>query len=306
MKPLFLDKKTKLNSKSAPRSGSPTAHPPRRKLHADTEDGDFAEPGFFSSLTKYTFITLLLTIGIGTLLYVNREKWGISHYFEHLPFKENTPKPDPETYAALISELEQNRILFKQLYLNAGNTAEKENIIKQASHLLEETLPKMMRCWLGHPWDYHGTATIPGKGKIACGYYIAVIMRDAGFKINRSSLAQQASQNIIRTFVDSKQHFEIKTNTPYSEYVADITKRYEGIHIVGLDSHVAFIVIKYGKMRFIHSKGQAYVVDEDEASASTLEKSRYRVISNISRNKNVIKKWLLEKPFSTVTNNSSS
>jgi len=158
----------------------------------------------------------------------------------------------------------------------------------------------MMRCWLGHPWAYEGTATIPGEGKIACGYFVSTIMRDAGFKINRIRVAQQASQNIIRTFVDHSKSYEVRTNTPYDEYVDDISKKYEGIHIVGLDMHVAFIVIKDGEMRFIHSGGlQKCVVDEGRNEAYSLENSNYRVISNISRNRNVIKKWILGKPFNT-------
>ena len=158
----------------------------------------------------------------------------------------------------------------------------------------------MMRCWLGHPWDFNGIATIPGEGEIACGYFVSTIMRDAGFKINRIRVAQQPSQNIIRTFVDKREFFEIKTNTPYQEYVDDITKNYQGIQIVGLDKHVAFIVIKDGEMRFIHSGGlQKCVVDEGRNEAHSLENSNYRVISNISRNRNAIKKWILGKPFST-------
>lgn len=126
-------------------------------------------------------------------------------------------------------------------------------------------------------------------------------MRDAGFKIDRIRVAQQASQNIIRTFVESKEFYEVKTNTPYTKYVDDISKKYEGIHIVGLDKHVAFIVIKNGEMRFIHSGGLLKrVVDEGRNDAYSLEKSNYRVISNISRNRNVIKKWILGEAFVTV------
>lgn len=159
----------------------------------------------------------------------------------------------------------------------------------------------MMRCWLGHPWDFNGVATVPGEGKIACGYFITTIMRDAGFKIDRVRLAQQASQNIIRTFVEDRELYEIKTNTPYAKYVEDISKKYEGIHIVGLDKHVAFIVIKDGEMRFIHSGGRLKrVVDEGKDDANSLQKSNYRVISNISRNENVIKKWILGETFVTV------
>ena len=158
----------------------------------------------------------------------------------------------------------------------------------------------MMRCWLGHPWDFNGTATVPGEGKIACGYFVSVIMRDAGFKIDRIRVAQQPSQNIIRTFVNTSNNYEIKTQTPYNQYLQHITQKYEGIHIVGLDKHVAFIVIKNGNMRFIHSGGLLRkVVDEAPDEAYALEHSNYRVISNISRNPQVIRRWLLGESFPT-------
>ena len=292
MKPSFLDKKSK--TKSRPRSNSS-----RRRVHADTASPP-PSPGLISLVIKFTSIILVLILGTGTLLYIKRDQWGINTLFKNNQAQETKAKPDPARYASLISELSANRKLFKTLYIGASTDIERQQIITQASALLEESLPPMMRCWLGHPWAYEGIATIPGEGKIACGYFVSTIMRDAGFKINRIRVAQQASQNIIRTFVDNSKSYEVRTNTPYDEYVDDISKKYEGIHIVGLDMHVAFIVIKDGEMRFIHSGGlQKCVVDEGRNEAYSLKNSNYRVISNISRNNNAVKKWILGEPFNT-------
>ena len=237
--------------------------------------------------------------GTGVLLYLKRDDWAINTLFNNNS-EETTPVPDPAKYTLLTTQLEQNRAELRMRYLRAETNLERQNIITEASSLIEDRLPAMMRCWLGHPWDFNGTATVPGEGKIACGYFVTTIMRDAGFKINRVRVAQQPSQNIIRTFVEDREFYEIKTNTPYLKYLDHINAKYEGIHIVGLDKHVAFIVIKDGEMRFIHSKGYACVVDEAQQEASALKNSNYRVISNISRNKNVIKKWILGKTFVTV------
>jgi hypothetical protein len=311
MTPPFLEKNNK--HKSGSRSGSRSqlksvtkSNSPRKRISADTS-APTPSKSLIRRLTQFITLILLLSLGIGTLLYIKRDQWGISAYLKNYLSQEIQPKPgpkpipDPEKYAALTAQIIAERDKLKTRYLNAATRAEQTQIIDEASVLLENTLPEMMRCWLGHPWDFHGTATTPGEGKIACGYFITVIMRDAGFNINRIKVAQQPSQNIIRTFVNDRSAFEVKTNTPYQDYVNHITKNYEGIHIVGLDKHVAFIVIKDQEMRFIHSGGLQYcVVDEDKTNAHALEHSNYRVISNISRNPQVLKMWILNEGFPTV------
>jgi hypothetical protein len=246
-------------------------------------------------------------VSAGITSYKNRDQWGITAFLNHYSTKNSEPErkpqyiPDPEKYATLRAQLIAQRDKLKARYLVADTRAEQAQIIDEASVLLENILPEMMRCWRGHPWDYNGTATIPGEGKIACGYFVSVVMRDAGFDINRIKVAQQPSQNIIRTFVNDRTAYEVKSNTPYQDYVSHITNNYEGIHIVGLDKHVAFIVIKDKEMRFIHSGGlHLCVVDEDKNDAYALEHSNYRVISNISRNPIVLKKWILNEAFPTV------
>lgn len=272
---------------------------PRKRVRADTSP---PVNNSRSTLFNCTNLILIFLISTGALIYIKRNEWGISNIIkEHLAKSILAPTPNPEKYKQLTAQLESERTQLRLRYSNARTGAEREAIISEASELLENILPEMMRCWLGHPWDFNGVATVPGEGKIACGYFITTIMRDAGFKIDRVRLAQQASQNIIRTFVEDRELYEIKTNTPYPKYIEDISKKYEGIHIVGLDKHVAFIVIKDGEMRFIHSGGKLKrVVDEGRDDANSLQKSNYRVISNISRNENVIKKWILGETFVTV------
>ena len=314
MKPSFIQRakttessatskpKTKQAKKTAKKTAGRVPPPSsRRKLKSETiEEEEFEqeqEPGFFASLIKYTLI-LSLFVG-GVVLYIQRHDWGLTQAFESSePAK---PKPNPEKYTALIAELKSQREQLKQEYLNAASASQQQEILGHASYLLEETLPQMMRCWLGHPYDFNGTATVPGEGKIACGYFVSVIMRDAGFDINRIRVAQQPSQNIIRTFVDHKVNYEIKVGIPYPDYVDHIMNKYEGIQIVGLDTHVAFVVIQNGEMRYIHASAGSdrCVVDEDKENASSLKHSNYRVISNISRNSDVIKRWILGDSFPT-------
>jgi hypothetical protein len=43
------------------------------------------------------------------------------------------------------------------------------------------------------------TSETPGRGEIACGYFVSTVLRDAGFGVERVRLAQQASERIVRT-----------------------------------------------------------------------------------------------------------
>ena len=81
----------------------------------------------------------------------------------------------------------------------------------------------------------------------------------------------------------------------------EVEARGPGIFIVGLDSHVAFLVVGEPGIRFIHSSGANpwCVVDESRDEATTLRLSRYRVAGNLTANQEVLEGWLLGRPFKT-------
>ena len=89
--------------------------------------------------------------------------------------------------------------------------------------VLEQALPAMMRCWLGTPWDFNGTAKGPGAGKIACGYFVATVLKDAGFQVDRYQLAQQPSENILRSFLP-KDACDLSVGKDYQAFASDVGK----------------------------------------------------------------------------------
>lgn len=209
------------------------------------------------------------------------------------------PIPNPETYAVLVGEIDYHRKKLASQYKKAKTDTEREAIIHSAKNFLEITMPELMLCWLGTPWDYNGTATTPGDGKVACGYFVSIIMRDSGFEVQRIKLAQQPSQNILRTFLPRDQ-LEIKVGTDYGAYMQSIRQREHGIYIIGLDRHVGFLVNNAKGLNFIHSGGvHRRVVTESESAATSIQDSSYRVIGNLTNNKDLIKRWLLRDRFPT-------
>lgn len=211
------------------------------------------------------------------------------------------PVPDPETYTLLSDELERHRQRLSQAYQEASTDEERVRIIALARNLLEKSLPRLMRCWLGTPWDFNGTAHEPGAGKVACGYFVSSVLQDAGFRVEWGPLAQQPSQNILNTFLP-KEEMKIRVGVEYDQFLEEVSASGAGVYIVGLDSHVAFLVVRpSGEIRFIHSSGANpwCVVDESRNEAKVLRSSRYRVSGNITANGEVLRSWLLGADFRT-------
>ena len=203
------------------------------------------------------------------------------------------PKPDPKTYATLTKDLERWRNDLAARHAKAKTTVERAAVEADARILLETALPAMMRCWLGTPWDFNGTAKGPGDGKIACGYFVATVLKDAGFQVDRYQLAQQPSENILRSFIP-RESCALSVGKEYRLFAEEVGKREPGVYVVGLDTHVAFIVVRDGGFRFIHSSGSRpwCVVDESPGEAGVLQRSNWRMLGNLTAGSNVLRRWL--------------
>lgn len=203
------------------------------------------------------------------------------------------PKPDPQRYAVLVSELQRWRVDLAKKHKQAKSPAERAAVEHDARIVLETTLPEMMRCWLGTPWDFNGTAAKPGGGRIACGYFVSTVLMDAGFKVDRYQLARQPSGNILRSFLQ-KDDCRLTVDQPYDQFAASMAAAEPGIYLLGLDTHVGFLVVKAGDYRMLHSSGCEpwCVVDEDRDHAWALRKSSWRMTGNLTADRGVIRRWL--------------
>lgn len=202
-------------------------------------------------------------------------------------------QPDPKTYAVLTKDLERWRKELAERHRKARTAAERAAVEAEARSVLEAALPAMMHCWLGTPWDFNGTAKGPGAGKIACGYFVATVLQDAGFRVDRYQLARQASGNIMRSFL-AKDACALTVGEDYQAFASRVEKREPGVYVVGLDTHVAFLVVGGGGFRFIHSSGSRpwCVVDEGRAEADVLQRSSWRMLGNLTADPAVLRRWL--------------
>ncbi|MBK1853456.1 hypothetical protein JO972_00640 [Verrucomicrobiaceae bacterium 5K15] len=220
-------------------------------------------------------------------------------YLQRAESEKPAPIPDPETYAVTVEEIRFHREKLSRQYQQASTEAERKEVLASARSLLELTMPSLMRCWLGTPWDFNGTASAPGGGKVACGYYVSTIMRDSGFEVQRIRLAQQPSQNILLTFLPRKK-LSIRVGMDYEDFMQSMREKEHGIYIIGLDKHVGFLVHNEQGLQFLHSGGVLRrVVDENQDDAYSIQASNYRVVGNICADDAVLIKWLRNEPFPT-------
>lgn len=210
-----------------------------------------------------------------------------------------TFQPDPKTYATLTAELERWRVELGKQHAVAKTEAQRKIVENDARIVLEKTLPAMMRCWLGTPWDFNGTAAKPGGGRIACGYFVATVLQDAGFRVDRYELAQQPSGNILQTFL-AKNSCPLTIGQDFDDFANALEKREPGIYLVGLDTHVGFLVVDQGGFRMIHSSGSRpwCVMDESRDEAHALQKSNWRMIGNLTSDPQVLKRWIKAEKIS--------
>jgi len=242
------------------------------------------------SLKAATAAVLLLALGGGGW-------WAWKSYGEEM-FRivferEAKPEPDAERYATLVSELERWRGDLRKAHAKARTAEERAAVEKDARVILELVMPEMMRCWLGTPYDFNGTAEKPGGGKVACGYFVSTVIRDAGFRVNRYKLAQQPSENILRTFLKSDGCL-LKAGQDFESYTKWVEGMEPGVYLMGLDSHVGFIVNGAEGTRFYHSSGwqKRGVVNEAGNKAGALRHSNWRMIGGLTANPEVIRTWL--------------
>ena len=147
--------------------------------------------------------------------------------------------------------------------------------------------------WYGTSWDFNGTTQTPGKGFIACGYFVSTVLRDAGIPLNRVKLGQSASQVFIKTFANKK-GTKIFSDKPLDSTLNFIKSKGIGLFIIGLDFHVGFIYNDGKNIWFIHSKwsNPKAVVKENAAESGILYYSKYRIVGKISNNKMLLDSWV--------------
>lgn len=201
------------------------------------------------------------------------------------------PKPkgkDSVTYQQFLSSIDSSRLLFKSKY----STNPKE--IKQVKDYFIQIIGSdLYSYWQGTPWDYNGTTTIPQKGKIACGYFVTTVLKDAGIKLNRYKLAVCPSFTMMEELT-SKKDIKNLSSLNYSEFADWLHQYGKSVFIIGLDYHTGFIVNDGKECWFIHSNYiyKIGVIKEKITESNALKASKTRYITCLTDNEKFLRNWL--------------
>lgn len=199
----------------------------------------------------------------------------------------------PQTLAAIAAR--RGELL--SVYQAAAEGRDREAVVAEArQYLLTILLSDLLPAWYGTTWAFEGISETPGKGQIACGYFVTTTLRDAGLKLPRVRLAQQASQVIIRSLCDPAT-IKLYHAKPMSEITSYLDRHGPGIYVVGLDSHTGFVVNDGTHQAFIHSSyftPPRAVCAERLDTDNPLTQSRYRMIGKLLGDAQVVQ-WLRQE-----------
>jgi hypothetical protein len=165
--------------------------------------------------------------------------------------------------------------------------AEKE---KAFAHAVTKTIAP---AWLGTKWDFNGITEVPQQGKIACGYFVTTVLRDAGLPIERVKLAQCASEKLVTTLVQDK-YVKRFSHVAMDDFMTYLKLNGFGLYVIGLDNHTGFIFNDGLDIWFIHSTfiGTGDVQKEKAAGSTILKNSKYRIVGKLSEDELVLGKWI--------------
>jgi hypothetical protein len=266
--------------------------------------------------SKILIVGSLCIFGIMALIVASKEKYSKLPETETLITKKTAtpvsreawalPDPTPNDardYEAVLAKLEAERRALALRYQQATSSGEQDEVIAQARTVVTRSIyAEIFPSWYGTAWDFYGTTEVPQQGKIACGYFVSTVLRDAGWGVQRVRLAQQASENIILSLTTAP-YVKRFRRVPIGDFVMAVKNWGAGIYVVGLDIHTGFIVNTGDEVYFIHSSyAEPYAVVRERASESKiLAASKYRVLGKVTADDLFIEKWLTRKEIATRT-----
>lgn len=256
----------------------------------------------------YVLLFLILCAAGGIAFFVGNAAYRARSTTWDLPIPQQLPvERSPHHYKDVLATLEAEKLRLSSRF-QAASPAGRTALIAEARTILTRSIyDDLFPAWYGTPWDFNGTSQTPQQGKIACGYFVSTVIRDAGWKVERVRLAQQASENIILSLT-TETHVKRFRRVAIGDFVNAVKEWGSGIYVVGLDIHVGFIVNIDGEVYFIHSSyvDPYEVVRERAIESRILAGSNYRVLGNVLADDEFIGNWLNGKAISTKVTSGTS
>jgi hypothetical protein len=224
------------------------------------------------------------------LLYALSLPLAISSCHSQTPAAYSAP-----VYRATLRHLVVRRQELAARYRQAASPAARTACLAEARKLWLTALDStVFPAWEGTPWTFYGQSWEPRRGSIACGYFVTTALHHTGLRLQRTLLAKQTSENIIKNLT-TEAHISRYRGTSQAEFLRQVRAQGPGLYVVGLDFHVAFLRVREdGAVQMVHSSylHNAGVVREAADDNPALA-SKYRVLGNVLADNALVRAWLL-------------
>jgi hypothetical protein len=197
-------------------------------------------------------------------------------------------------YRRLRRVIEKQRLRLAKAHREAPSPAAQKKVRRKAwMRLIWLVHRRLFPFWYGTRWTIRGSTRRPRTGSIACGTFVSTILAHASFRVERDKLGAQNSPELMKTLTTSK-HIQLHYNWPIRRFVRRVRQLGNGLYMVGLDMHVGFLLVHWGRVYFVHSSygTPAVVVKERALKSPILTASRFRLVAKLSHDDTLIRKWL--------------
>jgi hypothetical protein len=164
-------------------------------------------------------------------------------------------------------------------------------------------IDKLFASWIGSRWGLGlPQSTVPNKGKTNCGLFVAVVLRDAGFRLPIWKFNRQVAYHGIKSLAP-RSKIRYLHRTSMKTFTDRVRAMGPGLYLIGLDFHIGFLRVKpSGDVRFVHgSYITRRVMDEPAQSAIPIVQSRYRMVGKILQ-PTMLRSWLKRRPIKVLGN----
>lgn len=207
--------------------------------------------------------------------------------------------PDPPTaedYTDALSRIEARRKRLASALAAARTEPGRHAVLEQArAYFLRAVTHDLFPAWMGTPWAMNGTAERPGAEPIACGYFVATILRDAGVELRRVRFGQATALRIQEATRPPTREVHRFFSIPPAALAERIAALGDGLYVIGLNVHVGFVRVDDGDVRFVHSSyTDDVVVDEPLATAAAIANSQPAgyFVSELMSTDAAVERWL--------------
>ena len=187
-----------------------------------------------------------------------------------------TAGPSAVGYAEAVAEISADRLRLRAALASASTDAERQRILAEARRTFHDAVTEaLFPAWMGTPWAMNGMAERPGEEAVACGYFVATILRDAGFELHRVRFGQAAALRIQEATTPPGREVHRIFSIPPADLAKRIAGYGDGLYVIGLNIHVGFVHVHDGEVRFVHSSyTDDVVIDESLATSVAIANSQ--------------------------------